>query len=78
MPIRNRRAELIHEHAERELINSANNWPVGKGLNFPYLAVNKHTQCNGHNNYRNRQQLRLSKHPKKQGENRVEVELNSH
>ncbi len=77
MTIRNGRTELIHEHAERELINSANNCPVGKGLNSPYLAVNKHTQCNGHNNYRNRQQLRLSKHPKKQGKNRVVVELNS-
>lgn len=43
MTIRNGRTELIHEHAERELINSANNCPVGKGLNFPYLAVNTHT-----------------------------------
>lgn len=69
------RAELIRKRAERELINSTNNCPEGKGLDSPLLVVNKQTQCNGRDNYRNRQQLRLSEHPKKQEENCVVVKL---
>ena len=75
MGAREVRAVLIQQHAERELIDAADDRQVRERLDFPPFAVEERTQGDRRKHHGNGEQLRPSEHPEKQGKDEVVVEL---